>query len=550
MVSPLPAQIASLSETSEQPPQSKLRLWFALAAVLVVVLALVVARRFSAPKLDTNVQWVEVHRADFRIVCLEEGELHPVQVTTLAPQTNGMIGSIVPDGSHVKKGEKVYSLDTRNYDDKLKQFQDEFATAELNLRQQIQVRDLTLKQSATDLASTRELAAVQKLNEEVVLQHPWDNEKENATNIIAEAQSKLDVATHDIDNSKFLYEHGVTSKTDLDAKTLAFQTADVEFKRSQIRAGVITTGALPNDRKRAALQRENAELTLKIAELDLKDQESSFNLSVITAEHAVAAAKNKLERCQLDLEHCTVRAPHDGVVVYRIIDDNTKKKAEVGDRVNPWRAPVDLPSYDKMIVRTQVPESFVRRLTARSMPASSGDSSHPGSTAFVRIKTLPNTVYDAELVWIDGWARDRNQKLSDADIKAQGLAGVRVFDVKVELKQSDPDQLRDGFQATVEFPSEVLKDVIAVPLRAIVRRDGGPGVLVLSGQQTEWRKVELGEISAGKVVIAAGLSDGDKVVVPEAMEPSKITPLLPKATDSGPAGAAPGPGGGGGRRGR
>src|SRR6185295_20052222 len=107
MVSPLPAQIASLSETSEQPPQSKLRLWFALAAVLVVVLALVVARRFSAPKLDTNVQWVEVHRADFRIVCLEEGELHPVQVTTLAPQTNGMIGSIVPDGSHVKKGEKV-----------------------------------------------------------------------------------------------------------------------------------------------------------------------------------------------------------------------------------------------------------------------------------------------------------------------------------------------------------------------------------------------------------------------------------------------------------
>jgi multidrug efflux pump subunit AcrA (membrane-fusion protein) len=315
---------------------------------------------------------------------------------------------------------------------------------------------------------------------------------------------------------------------------------------------VITDGALPNDRERAALQRENAELTLSIAELDLKDQESAYNLSVTTAEHAVAAAKSKLERCQHDLENCSVRAPHDGVVVYRIVDDNTKKKAEVGDRVNPWKAPIDLPCYDHMVVRTQVPESFVRRLKIRCAPSATGDSSHPGSEARVRVKTLPDKVYNAEVVWIDGWARDRNQKLSDADIKAQGLAGVRVFDVKVELKESDPEQLRDGFQATVEFPSETLKDVIAIPMRAVIRREGGPMVQVVQGQALEWRKVELGEVSARQVVIVSGLSPGEKAVVPHVEEePAKVTPLLPKSSDGGAS--APGPGGGpggSGRRGR
>jgi HlyD family secretion protein len=545
------SQADELTDTLPDHPRSKLHLWTVLIGVATLTCAVLLIRYFSAPKIDSSVQWIEVKRADFPIVCLEEGELHPVQVTTLTPQTWGSIGFIVPDGSHVKKGEKVFSIDTRQYDDKLKQFQDELATAELNRLQQIQLRDLTLKQMNTDLASTREQADVQRLNEKVVLEHPWDNEKENAENILAEAKTARDIAQHDLESTQFLYEHGVNPKIVLDAKVLAFKTSDVDYKRAQIKAKVITDGALPNDRERAAIQRENAELTLSIAELDLKDQESAYNLSVTTAEHAVVAAKSKLERCQHDLENCTVRAPHDGVVVYRIVDDNTKKKAEVGDRVNPWKAPIDLPCYDRMIVRTQVPESFVRRLRIRSAPSATGDSSRPGSEARVRVKTLPGKVYDAEVVWIDGWARDRNQKLSDADIKAQGLAGVRVFDVKVELKESDPEQLRDGFQATVEFPSETLKDVITIPMRAVIRREGGPMVQVVQGQSLGWRKVELGELSAGQVVIVSGLSHGEKVVVPQAEEePSKVTPLVPKSSDGGSNGAGPGGPGGGPGRGR
>src|SRR6185295_4176014 len=123
------------------------------------------------------------------------------------------------------------------------------------------------------------------------------------------------------------------------------------------------------------------------------------------------------------------------------------KKVDIGDMVGPWNSPLDLPDCRFMKVRTQVPESVVRRLRARHGPAATSPGVAPanqaGSTALVKVKTLPGREYHAEVKWIDGWARDRNSKLSDADIKSQGLSGVRVFDVEVELAESDPECLRE-----------------------------------------------------------------------------------------------------------
>src|SRR5205823_11438467 len=133
--------------------------------------------------------------------------------------------------------------------------------------------------------------------------------------------------------------------------------------------------------------------------------------------------QRKLDRCKQDLEHSVVRAPHEGVVVYRVVDDRLNKKAEVGDKVGPWRSPVDLPNYTKMKCRTQVPESFVQQLAARRS-SDSALGAAPGSRASIMLNTQREKEYPAEVIWIDGWARDRNSKLADADAKAQGLAGV------------------------------------------------------------------------------------------------------------------------------
>ena len=458
-----------------------------------------------------------VKKGDFEESCVEVGELRPMQVTTLASPTQGSLGFIVPEGTLVKKGEKVFSLETRQLEDRSKQLQDELASAQLNLAQQEQQRDLDLKRLSTELAFQKDTTNLAKLKEDDLLSHPQAIDKTDADNVLETAQTQLKSDQHGLAITQELFDKGFASTGDLRTKDLAYKTSLVGLKRAQIKFDTIMGGPLPYDRAKAALARESADLDLAIKELDIKDQTDDYTMKIRAAEHGVEAAKRKLERCNRDLEHSVVRAPHDGVVVYRIVNRDLNKKVEVGDKVGPWNSPIDLPNYETMKVRTQVPESFVQRLTARG-------SDGPGSPARVSVKTLPDVVYTSEVIWIDGWARDRNAKLSDADVKAQGMAGVRVFDVEVELKESDPARLRDGFQATVEFPGELLKDVLSIPASAIVHRDGGTYVQVVTdagaGAAPEWRKVELGAQSARAFVVKSGLNEGEKVIAaPEENKP-------------------------------
>jgi multidrug efflux pump subunit AcrA (membrane-fusion protein) len=509
---------------------SRRRRWTVVLCGLVAAVALAWPKRTHG---EGNSESIIIKSGNFQVACVEPGELHPVQVTTLASPTYGDIGFIVPEGTLVKKGERVFSLETRQLEDRLKQLQDEMASAQLNLAQQQQQRDLDLKRLATELAFQKDTTNLARLKEEDLLSNPKPVDKDDAANILETATVQVKSDEHSYEIAKDLYDKGFGSAGDLRTKEIAFKIATVGLKRAQIKHDTIMDGPLPYNRKKTALQRESSDLDLAVKELDIKDQTDDYGMRIRAAEHAVEAARRKLDRCRQDLERSVVRAPHDGVVVYRIVNRELNKKVEVGDKVGPWNSPVDLPNYEKMKVRTQVPESFVQHLIPRG-------AGLPGSTARVTVKTLPDKVYSAEVIWIDGWARDRNSKLSEADVKAQGMAGVRVFDVEVELRESDPTRLRDGFQATVEFPGEILKDVLSVPATAIVRREGGTFVQVVSDSGTEWRRVRLGEQSAIAYVIKDGLTAGEKVIAaPEvarpAEKPPEAKPETKKAAPEAPA---------------
>src|SRR4029077_13200158 len=95
---------------------------------------------------------------------------------------------------------------------------------------------------------------------------------------------------------------------------------------------------------------------------------------------------------------------------------------------------------------------------------------------------------------------------------------VKVFDVEVELDQSDPKHLREGFRAKVNFPEDTLKNVIAIPEQAVSTIDGVSTVMVLQGSPVV-RKVELGSVSRGKVVITDGLKEHEQIWVPKIVAP-------------------------------
>lgn len=467
-------------------------------------------------------EWVVTKHADFEVLCREEGELKPVKVTALSFMRWGKISFLVPDGTFVKKGEKLVALETIELEEEVQRMQEDLSLAEKNLSQQEQLRDLEFKRLDTDLETEKERFVVAKLRESELLSKPLPIDKEEAVNELAGARARLANAKADQDALKPLAEKGFASGNDIDARALAVKKAEVELDRAMIKHNKAMDGATTEERKQAALVRESAEIALKVKELDAIDKKDDLAAKVAAADRLVRLLQQKYDRRNQDLARSAIIAPHDGIAIHRSLDfrGNSNKKVQIGDNVHPWAVPVELPSFDRMKVRTQVPESFIRKLSARQFAAqdpNADPSVQPktlerGSTARVIVTTQPDRVYPAEIIWIDGWARDRNSKLSDADIKAQGLSGVRIFDVEVELLEVDTQRLREGFRATIEFPVETIKNVIAIPVNAVTMRDGATHVRVQDSAGVEsWRRVELGVQSLDRVVVTSGLNDGERV---------------------------------------
>jgi len=531
-------------------------------ALLALVYRLATPHSTSAASGSTQTaagDWVTLKRGDFEVLCREEGELKPVKVTSMTFLRWGKISFMAPEGSYVKKGDKVVALETKDLEDEISHMQEDVSAAERNLTQLEQNRDLEIKRLNTDLQAEKEKDAFEDVKLHELFAKPLQVDKDDAQNQLNAANARLENAVADLAAYKPLADKGFGKGTDLAAKEVAMEKAKVEKTRSEMKFRIAMDGALPWEREKGKLDRENEALALKIKQIDVDDQTDTLNVKVRGAERALTHLKRKLEKRELDLQRSTLLAPHDGIVVYRTIEWRGNKKVEVGEMVGPWLSPIDLPQYDKMKVRTQVPESFINRIKARPSVEQTKDGpaeltptqKGTGSKARVTVKTLPDRIYSAEVNWIDGWARDRNSKLSDADIKAQGLSGVRVFDVEVELDESDTDRLREGFRATVDFPVELHKDVIAIPINAISSRAGTPRVQVMKDGVAEWRAIELGIQSLDKVIVTANLADGEQIFVPRTVNQVPVTKKkvaedepMPKRRGGGMGGAGMGGGGG------
>ncbi|MEI6234617.1 MAG: hypothetical protein WCT04_16300 [Planctomycetota bacterium] len=458
-------------------------------------------------------EWVKVTRGDFEIAIQEDGELRPVKVTSLTFLIPGKIDLLVPEGKDVKKGDAVIALETKDLREEIQHSREDLDTAETALAQQIQTRDLEAKRLALEFHTELENAEYAILKDREIAAHPNAVEKEQAQNILESAKARLESAKGDLDLCKPLFDNGFYPKFEYDLKVIALEKARIESTRADMQARILFDGALSYDREKARCDLEFARLNWKCKLIENDDVVNALTSKVKIAERAANALRRKLAKRELELERSTLHAPHDGVVVYRTMGYRNHKKPEVGERVSPWIAPIDLPNYDKMKVRTQVPESLIRKTSARVLDEN-GVVVQPGSTARVQINTLPGILYPAHVIWIDGWARDRNSKLSDADIKAQGLSGVKVFDVEVELDVSDPKHLREGFRASVDFPEETLKNVIAIPEQAVSTIDSMSSVMVKDGSTPVVRKIEIGRSSLGRVAVLSGLNPGERIYVP------------------------------------
>ncbi|MCA9358797.1 efflux RND transporter periplasmic adaptor subunit [Candidatus Kaiserbacteria bacterium] len=235
----------------------------------------------------------------------------------------------------------------------------------------------------------------------------------------------------------------------------------------------------------AALAIESADSAVKSAEAALAQSDSQYTQVSSSARDERVVAQRALvnqmnaavQAVELAIEKSSIKAPFSGVV--------TRVFGEEGEIVAPSSPMVNLISDDNFELKVSISESDIQEITL-------------GDTAVVIFDAYDDDVFEAEVVRVAPIA-----SLSE---------GVRVFEVTLQFTEKNP-KIKAGLSADIDILAAERIDVLAVPTRSVVERDGDRFVRTWDGLKLDYIKIETGlRGSDGQIEILSGVTEGQDII--------------------------------------
>jgi HlyD family secretion protein len=215
---------------------------------------------------------------------------------------------------------------------------------------------------------------------------------------------------------------------------------------------------------------------------------------------------DRLATLEKQVELCTIRAPHDGFVIYAN-DSRREVYIEEGMPVRQYQRLFFLPDLKDMEVVAMLHESIVHEI-------------QPGMQAKVEVEGIPDQSMEGRVTLVSPlptfeWRSD-----------------VRYFQGIVKLK-NPPRGLRPGMTAHVEITMPPRENVLAVPSEAVALADGHDVCFVVRDSGVERRAVKLGEVTREMTEVREGLQEGEQVVLnPQIDEGDVVQAAVPAEASS------------------
>ncbi len=242
----------------------------------------------------------------------------------------------------------------------------------------------------------------------------------------------------------------------------------------------------PTVKRQAEIENEKATRALAQAKLNYVTQTEQSRAKMREVGADLNRQKNKLGVLQGVMDGFTIRAPAAGMVIY--IKEWSGKKKTAGSQVNAWEPSVaTLPDLTQMESITYVNEIDVRRIAA-------------GHPVVLSLDADPTKKLSGKVVTVANVGEQRPN--SDA----------KVFEVKVTVEQPDTT-LRPGMTTSNAVRTLAVRNVLFIPLEAIISEDGVPYVYKRSRSGVIKQEVETGAMNDDQAVITRGLDAGDRVLL-------------------------------------
>lgn len=195
-------------------------------------------------------------------------------------------------------------------------------------------------------------------------------------------------------------------------------------------------------------------------------------------ENSVTAAEMALQATRLQLDKCFPKAPIGGIIDRHYIDR--------GEYVDPGKPLMRLVQIDQLKAIAEVPEKDIAYLKV-------------GQT----VEIIPAVINELSAEPLQG----RIEYIAYAAEEA-----TRTYQTKIVL-DNGTGLLRPGMIVRVRFVRQQLQQVLAIPLYAVLDRDGGKQVFVAENGIARKLTVETGSSVNQRIVIRAGLSAGQQLIV-------------------------------------
>lgn len=207
-------------------------------------------------------------------------------------------------------------------------------------------------------------------------------------------------------------------------------------------------------------------------------QAGSTPEQIAAQEAKTKSAQANVQNYQAQVGKTILRSPIAGVV--------TKQDAKVGEIISANTTLVSIISEAEFEIEANVAEVDIASLAI-------------GNTSDVTLDAYGNDEkFQAQVIAIDP--------------AETVIEGVSTYKVTLQFTTED-ERIKSGLTANIDILTDTRENVIAVPQRAIVRRNGEKMVRVLKGEEMQEVGVEIGlRSSDGRIEIVSGIEEGDKVV--------------------------------------
>lgn len=285
---------------------------------------------------------------------------------------------------------------------------------------------------------------------------------------LAIAQSNLKTAQNMLRHSKNMNERGYASGLEVEEREFSVVQAklNVGVKKTEIEV-------LKNFTRAERLEQLNGDL--KAAEANQASLEERAKMDGIRRDLAEA-----------ELELCVITAPKSGLVIFPSAQAwESKPDIEEGATVHYDQVMLLMPDLDNMQVKVGIHESMVDRIES-------------GMRANV---TLPDLKLEAHVKEVAAVARPAGW----------WTGNVVKYDTIIELPKAE--HLRPGMSAEVEVILADHKDVITIPVGAVVETQTENLCWVKTESGTQRRVIQLGDSNDVFVLVKDGLAEGEEVVL-------------------------------------